>query len=50
MKNSTKLIEEGIAWAKLKGIVKSGEVVVTTSGLIEATSGSTNILKVAIVP
>jgi len=50
MKNSTKLIEEGIAWAKQQGIVKSGEVVVTTSGLIEATSGSTNILKVAIVP
>jgi pyruvate kinase len=50
MKNSSKLIEEGINWALEKGIVKSGDIVVTTSGFIEAQSGSTNILKVAVVP
>lgn len=50
MKGTDNLIEEAIVWAKEKGLIKSGEIVVTTSGHIEGVSGSTNILKVGVVP
>lgn len=50
MEGTDSLVEGAIAWATKKGYVKSGEIVVTTSGHIEGMSGSTNILKVGIAP
>jgi len=50
MKGTDQLINDAIGWAKNQGIVQSGELVVTTSGHIEAMSGSTNILRVCLVP
>jgi len=47
MKNSDALISHGIEWAKEQGFVQKGDYVVTTSGKLEAVSGSTNILKVS---
>jgi len=49
MKNSDVLISKGISWAKEHGFVKKGDYVVTTSGVLEAVSGSTNIMKITSV-
>eukprot|EP01125_Pyxidicula_operculata_P021793 TRINITY_DN8646_c0_g1_i1.p1 TRINITY_DN8646_c0_g1~~TRINITY_DN8646_c0_g1_i1.p1 ORF type:complete len:516 (-),score=148.10 TRINITY_DN8646_c0_g1_i1:207-1754(-) len=46
MKNSDNLIKLGVEWAKEKGFVSKGDYVVTTSGQLEGTSGSTNILRI----
>jgi len=47
MHGTEQLIERAVQYAKEKGYVKSGELVVTTSGNIEGMSGSTNIMKVS---
>eukprot|EP01120_Amphizonella_sp_Union-15-10_P017489 TRINITY_DN9724_c0_g1_i1.p1 TRINITY_DN9724_c0_g1~~TRINITY_DN9724_c0_g1_i1.p1 ORF type:complete len:491 (+),score=77.48 TRINITY_DN9724_c0_g1_i1:37-1509(+) len=47
MLGTEQLIQKAIAYAKSLGLVKAGELVVTTSGVIEGTSGSTNLLKVS---
>jgi len=49
MKNSDNLIKTGIDWAKQRGLLTKGDYVVTTSGHIEAVSGTTNVLKVTLV-
>jgi len=49
MKNSDNLIKTGIDWAKQRGLLTNGDYVVTTSGHIEAVSGTTNVLKVTLV-
>jgi len=36
----------GIQWAKEKGLLKQGEIVVITQGMVEGTTGSTNMIKV----
>lgn len=46
MKNSDALISKGVSWAKEQGFVKKGDYVVTTSGVLESVSGSTNIMKI----
>eukprot|EP01122_Echinamoeba_exundans_P011246 TRINITY_DN440_c0_g2_i1.p1 TRINITY_DN440_c0_g2~~TRINITY_DN440_c0_g2_i1.p1 ORF type:complete len:549 (+),score=134.55 TRINITY_DN440_c0_g2_i1:141-1649(+) len=50
MRGSEHIVDEAIKWAKSQGICKSGESVVITGGHIEAQSGSTNVLRVSVVP
>jgi len=50
MSNTDHLISLGVAYALEHGLAKSGDYVVTTSGVIEGVSGGTNILKVTVVP
>eukprot|EP01121_Diplochlamys_sp_Union-15-3_P002406 TRINITY_DN120_c0_g1_i1.p1 TRINITY_DN120_c0_g1~~TRINITY_DN120_c0_g1_i1.p1 ORF type:complete len:241 (-),score=33.28 TRINITY_DN120_c0_g1_i1:103-825(-) len=47
MQGTDQIIERTIEYAKSKGFIKPGELVVTTSGNIEGLSGSTNIMKVS---
>jgi len=49
MAHTDKLIEAGIEYSREHGFVKSGDYVITTSGLLEGVSGSTNLLRVSTV-
>jgi pyruvate kinase len=49
MKGTEDLIQRAISWAKSIGLISGNDKVVITSGILEATSGSTNMLKVDIV-
>jgi pyruvate kinase len=46
MHNTEELIKRGVGWAKEQGFLKDGDLFLVTSGIIEAMSGSTNMLKV----
>eukprot|EP01127_Copromyxa_protea_P005998 TRINITY_DN15803_c0_g1_i1.p1 TRINITY_DN15803_c0_g1~~TRINITY_DN15803_c0_g1_i1.p1 ORF type:complete len:503 (-),score=126.33 TRINITY_DN15803_c0_g1_i1:86-1594(-) len=50
MSQTEKLIEQGIEYALQRGWVHSGDCVVTTAGVLEGVSGSTNLMRVSIVP
>jgi len=47
--NNDKKVSIALEWAKERGLVKKGEVVVIVAGKIEGVSGSTNFIKVNIV-
>jgi len=44
--NNDKKVSIALEWAKERGLVKQGEVVVIVAGKIEGVSGSTNFIKV----
>jgi pyruvate kinase len=46
MHNTDELIKKAISYAKENGILKDGDFFLVTSGIIEAVSGSTNMLKI----
>jgi len=46
MHNTDELMKRGVDWAKEQGFLKDGDYFLVTSGIIEAVSGSTNMLKV----
>lgn len=50
MHQTEKLIEHGIEYAKQNGLVKTGDYVITTAGVLEGVSGSTNLMRVTVVP
>jgi len=50
MQHTDKLIESGVAYAKQHGLVKAGDYVIATAGVLEGVSGSTNLMKVTVVP
>lgn len=49
MKGTEELLQRAISWAKSIGLISVNDKIVITSGILEATSGSTNMLKVDIV-
>ena len=49
MQNTDKLIQNGIDYAKKFSLVRAGDYVITTSGVLEGVSGSTNIMRVTVV-
>jgi len=49
MVNTEKLIEIGIQYGKDRHFLSDGDFVITTSGLLEGVSGSTNIMRVTVV-
>jgi pyruvate kinase len=50
MSQTEKLIEQGIEYAKQNNLVRSGDYVITTAGVLEGVSGSTNLMRVTVVP
>jgi len=49
MHGTDALIAKAKEWVKTIGLVQAGDKIVLTSGIIEATSGSTNLLKVEVI-
>jgi len=50
MKHTDNLIDRAFQFAKDHHLVSSGDLVVVTSGVLEGVSGSTNIMRVVVVP
>lgn len=46
MSGSDNIIHKAMLWAVKLGMAVKGDPVVVTSGLLEATSGSTNLMRV----
>jgi pyruvate kinase len=47
--NNEKQMQVAIEWAKEKGLILEGEIVVIVAGVVEGVQGSTNMMRVEIV-